>query len=159
MVFTTCCSGSMLRPESRDDILFIPLDPGQTSWKPVLSQKRLIYLQKKTYGVPKINFDCRAFEMFSDNGNASQLIRELAADEWILFGNGLDLCVNAAVTGVLLAGARRVTFLRDCMCSSAKGYGPYGTEEHRDATFARWRKEGAGEQTLDQFIQQMEAGA
>ena len=156
MVFTTCCSGAMLRPESRPDILFVPLDPLQTEWKERLPIQRLIYLEKKAYGDPKVNFACRAFDMFSDNGNAALLIRELDADEWIVFGNALDLCVDSAVTGIIRAGGC-VTFLSDCMCSSATGYGPYGTEENRVATFARWRNAGATEQTIDGFLQRIEA--
>jgi len=153
MAFTTCCSGAMLKPETRPDILF---DPLQTEWKTRLPFQRLIYLEKRAHGDPKINFACRAFDMFSDNGNAAALVRELAADEWIVFGNGLDLCVDSAVTGIICAGGR-VTFLSDCMCSSATGYGPYGTEENRAATFARWRQAGATEQTLESFLQRMEA--
>ena len=156
MVFTSCCSANRFRPEARPDILFVPLDPLQTEWKARLSCQRLIHLEKKAYGDPKINFACRAFDMFSDNGNAASLVRELAADEWIVFGNALDLCIDSAVTGIICAGGR-VTFLSDCMCSSATGYGPYGTDENRLATFARWREAGAAEQTVNEFLQRMEA--
>ncbi len=96
--------------------------------------------------------------MFADNGNATALVKELNADEWVLFGNALDLCVDAAVRGVLAAGGN-VTFLSDCMCSSATGYGLNGTEENRLATFARWREAGAKEQTLDAFLARMEVAA
>lgn len=156
MVFTTCCSGGMLKPENRPDILFVPIDSSETEWKTRLPYQRLIYLEKKAYGDPKVNFACRAFDMFADNGNAALLVRELAVDEWIVFGNALDLCVDSAVTGILRAKGR-VTFLSDCMCSSATGYGLHGTEENRLATFARWRDAGATEQTLERFLARTEA--
>lgn len=155
MVFTSCCSANRFRPEARPDILFVPLDPRRAEWKERLSCQRLIHLEKKAYGDPKLNFACRAFDMFSDNGNAAALVKEVNADEWIVFGNALDLCIDSAVTGIIRAGGS-VTFLSDCMCSGATGYGPNGTEENRIATFARWREAGAVEQSLETFLQRVD---
>jgi nicotinamidase-related amidase len=160
MVFTTCCSGSLLRPEWRKDILFVPLDRHQTEWKSGLETHRLIYLEKRTYGDPKKNTLCRAFDMFYDNGNAAALVRELAADEWILFGNGVECCINAAVNGVLQAGGH-VTILSDCLCSNDGVDAPAGMESARDATLNRWLKMGVTPQTMEECLKriQMEAVA
>ena len=158
LVFTTCCSGRMLRPEQRPDVLFVPLDSRKQEWKAGIPFKRLIYLEKKAYGQPSLNFACRAFDMFSDNGNAGHLVKSLQVDEWIVFGNGLDLCVSSAVDGLLLHG-QKVRFLPDCMCSGAKGYGNLGTEENRQAAFSRWREGGASESRLESFLNSLEQAA
>jgi nicotinamidase-related amidase len=154
MVFTTCCSGSLMRQEWRKDVLFVPLDRQQTEWKNGLASHRLIYLEKRTYGNPKINSSCRAFDMFQDNGNAAELVRMLAADEWILFGNGMECCVNAAVNGVLHAGGH-VTVLSDCLCSNDGSDNPGGVEAARRATMTQWLERGVNSQTMEECFNRM----
>ncbi len=151
LVFTTCCSGQMLVQGSRNDILFVPLAGQEQGWKAQTDQHKLIYLQKKAYGDPKINFSCRAFDVFAHNENAAALIKELAVDEGVVFVNGLDLCVDQAVKGILAAGGK-VTFLADVMVSSATGYGAFGTPENKAATYENWTSLGATRQTFDQFL-------
>jgi len=151
-IFTTCCSGRMLARDSRDDVLFVPLDASDTEWMQGATQAHLIYLQKKAYGDPQLNFACRAFDMFTDNQQAERLLRLLAIPEWVVFGNGFDLCVNSAATGILHAGYR-VTLLTDLMIPGAKGYGNNGTEENKIAVYAELVRQGARAITSEQFFQ------
>lgn len=151
-IFTTCCSGRMLERGSRNDIHFVPLDAGDTAWMPIPDSARLIYLQKKAYGDPKMNFACRAFDMFADNANGDRLIKMLDIAEWIVFGNGFDLCVNSAATGILRAGYH-VTLLTDLMIPAAKGYGNTGTEENMQSIYAELTRQGARAITSDQFYE------
>lgn len=151
LVFTTCCSGRMLRADSLPDVLYVPLEQDDDAWLAEAGRGKRIYLQKKTYGVPQTNYTCRAFDVFSDNGNAARLLQTLAVEEWVVFGNGLDLCVNHVAQSILRYG-RRVTFLEDVMIPSAKGYDNNGTEENRLAVFENLRRMGAVPQSFASFM-------
>ena len=146
LLFTTCCSGAMLQPDSRKDVLFVPMDEKMSSWQEQFSSYKQFYLEKK-----KSSPDLACLETFSYNKNATLLLDMLEVDEWIVFGNGLDLCVNHAMQH-LLATKRPVTFLSDVMISSAKGHGNSGTDENRDITFANWCAMGAVQETLENFL-------
>jgi len=104
LVFTTCCSGRMLSPKNLPDVLFIPLDASDTSWCAAVGKHRRFYLAKRTCGDPKLNYDARTFDMFQHNANARRLLQSLDVETWVVFGNGFDLCVNAAANGILNAG-------------------------------------------------------
>jgi hypothetical protein len=142
LVFTTCYSRPMLQPGDREDILFVPLDSSDTGWKSLLPTRSLIYLHK-TYRDP--TSVCRNYDMFADNGNAAALVRELAAGEWIVFGNGFDLCTGAAIEGILRADAR-VSFISDCMTPVVDP----------QPVFARWRNAGAEELTMSALVHKLE---
>ena len=157
-IFTTCCSGRMLERGSRDDILFVPLDADDTDWSEGVPDARLIYLQKKAYGDPRVNFDCRAYDMFADNPHAAHLLRTLDIPEWVVFGNGFDLCVNSAVSGILCAGYA-VTLLTDLMipCGqlaylAERGFGHIGTEAYRNDIYAEFVRQGARLSTGEQLL-------
>ena len=133
LVFTTCCSGRMLKPDSLSGILFVPLDPESKDWLGGVGSHRMFYVEKNAHGNASKNYVCRAFDVFATNGNAARLARSLSPDEWVVFGNGFDLCVSGVVHGLLDAG-QRVCLLADVTCPSAPGYGPdgkSGTEENR----------------------------
>jgi nicotinamidase-related amidase len=83
------------------------------------------------------------------------LIKELDVYEWVVFGNGLDFCVDNAVKSLLRTGYK-VTFLEDVMISSATGYGNSGTVESRKATYKNWIEMGAVMQTFERFLQSYE---
>lgn len=145
LVFTTCCSGKMLEPGLREDILIIGLDENNLEWKKKIKDYKSINLQKNKF----------SYEPFNYNKNSIQLIKALPVDEWVIFGNGLDLCVNHIVENILNEGFK-VTFLKDVMISSAVGYetnfGKSGTEENKAATFENWCKNGAVVKSLDEFF-------
>lgn len=83
LVFTTCCSGKMLQPGCRNDVLFIPLDSGQRTWEQDVPQYRQFYLQKRPSSP-----DLSCLETFTYNQNAVHLLSKLEVDEWVVFGNG-----------------------------------------------------------------------
>lgn len=142
VVFTTCCSGRMLAPRDVPGVVFVPLaGDGAADWQSQLDARRF-YLQKKTYHDPQLNYACQAFDMFADNGNAARLVRALNAEQWIVFGNGFDLCVNAAATGLLDAGSN-VLLVTDVAVPTATGYGRCGTPENRDRILAALQARGA----------------
>lgn len=130
LVFTTCCSGKMLQAGQMSGVLYIPCDAQKTEWQSHVKSHRLFYLQKHACGEPKANFACQAYDVFKYNHNAVSLVRMLQVDQWIVFGNGFDLCVNSTVRGLLNAG-QRVHLLTDVLVPSARGYGDCGTEENR----------------------------
>lgn len=155
LVFNTCCSGKMLAPDCREDVLFIPLDAHESGWKSKVKDYRLFYLEKAKSFDPTADVRCNVFDAFSDNRNGASLIKELAIDEWVVFGNGLDFCVDNAVKSLLRSGLK-VTFLEDVMIASATGYGNSGTDESRRATYANWLAMGAARKTLDQFLEELD---
>ncbi len=151
LVFNTCCSGKMLQPDSKDNVLFVPLDMSETNWKKKIKEYRLFYLEKRKSFNPVTDAGCNVIDAFSDNANGSLLIKELDVDEWVVFGNGLDFCVDNAVKSLLKHGCK-VTFLSDVMISSAAGYGNSGTEESRKSTYENWIRMGAAGQTFERFL-------
>lgn len=157
LVFNTCCSGKMLQPDSREDVLFVPLDTGIADWTEKIRDYRIFYLEKRKSFDPTADVRCNVFDAFSDNGNGAVLIKELGIEEWVVFGNGLDFCVDNAVKSLLKQGCK-VTFLSDVMISSATGYGESGTEKSRKSTYEKWIGMGAAGQTLDRFLTLWEAG-
>lgn len=150
-IFTTCCSGKMLHDDSREDIVFVPIDKSLSLWKEKVHSCHLFYIQKKAFGDPKMNFSCRAYDVFNGNENALELLRELDVQEWVVFGNGFDLCVNSVAKNILKAGYK-VTLISDIMIPSAKGYDNCGTEENRVAVFENLCAMGARKLTLDEFF-------
>jgi hypothetical protein len=151
-VFTTCCSGNLLSPDSRKDVLFIPVDGANTEWKNRVKDFRLFYVEKITHHDPKVNSEQETYAPFCYNQNVRPLIESLSVDEWIVYGNGVDFCVNDTVTGLIKAG-QKVTFLSDVLCKSATGYGNSGTEESTRETLAFWRALGAREYTSSAFLE------
>ena len=125
LVFSTCWSGRMLQPDSLPGVLFVPLDPSRREWLDGLDAARLIYVEKRTYDKPGLNYACRAFDIFANSSNAARLALTLAVEEWVVFGNGFDLCVNGVVRGLLATG-RKVRLLEDVTWASAEGYGDHG---------------------------------
>ncbi|HWQ73449.1 MAG TPA: hypothetical protein VN370_14160 [Desulfitobacteriaceae bacterium] len=155
LAFNTCCSGNMLMPDSREDILFIPMELNDTGWKGKVKDYRIFYLEKRKSFDPTADVLCNIFDLFSDNKNGALLIKELDINEWVVFGNGLDFCVDNAVKSLLRMGCK-VTFLEDVMISSAAGYGNSGTEESRESTYRNWTGMGAVKRTLEQFLMEHE---
>lgn len=146
LVFTTCCSGRMLPPQGLPETLLVPLDAGDTSWCEKVEGYRRFYLAKRAHGDPKLNFNCRAFDMFQDNRNAGRLLRQLGVGAWVLFGNGFSLCVHAAARGVLGAGLRLI-LLEDVRVASA-----VGTPEDELQILRKLRAGGAQVMSLEQFL-------
>ena len=159
LVFTTCCSGRMLRPESLPEVLFVPLDPAQRQWEERLDSHRLICMEKKTYHDAKDNFGCRAYDMFQGNGNAARLVQALDVNEWVVFGNGFDLCIYSAVHGLLAAG-QKVCLLSDVFARGARGYYvptaggqvECGTPENLARILAEFKQLGVRTATQEQFL-------
>ncbi len=128
MVFTQCCSARAVAPDSHPEVLVVPMDPGDRGWMERVGRFRLINIQKHNAAPLHQSFICRHFDMFQHNGNARRLLEILDIPRWVVFGHGLDLCVDSAVKGIVAAGyAAHV--LTDVLASSATGYGPYGTPE------------------------------
>ncbi len=150
MVFTTCCSGRMLQPGDLPGTVFVPLDAGDRSWKDQVATHRRFYLQKRTYGDPKVNAARRAFDMFQDNGNAERLVKALAVDEWVVFGNAFDLCVNCGAQGLLNAG-QRICLLTDIAAPSA-----LSTPESFRETVEHLSQRGARTSTLDELLSRID---
>ena len=132
-------------------MLFVPMDAAETEWVEKIKDFRIFYLEKRKSFDPTADVLCNAFDAFSDNGNGSVLVKMLDIEEWVVFGNGLDFCVDNAVKSLLKQGCK-VTFLSDAMISSATGYGNSGTGESRKSTFEKWINMGATGQTLEQFL-------
>jgi nicotinamidase-related amidase len=149
LIFTTCCSGRMVPPGRLRGVLHVPLDADDAQWQQRVREFRTFYVAKKAYGDPKINGACRAFDMFQDNGNVARLLRMLPVDEWVVFGNGFDLCVGSAARGILAAGAK-VLLLEDVRVSSAQG-----TPQSEAQTIAALRLAGARVTTLAQFVERL----
>ncbi|XHR31232.1 MAG: hypothetical protein ACFUZC_11890 [Chthoniobacteraceae bacterium] len=146
LVYSTCYGRPMLRPGVRGDILFVPLDPREQAWKADVATHHLFYVHK-TYRDPKQKHLCPTYDMFADNGNAADLVRAIDAREWIVFGNGFNLCIGGAVLGILNAGAPRVTFLADVM-TPLHGVPSVPPPE---TVFEQWSKAGARHKTFEQL--------
>jgi hypothetical protein len=138
LLFSTCCSGRMPRPGELEGVLHIPMDPEQKAWQGQVSQHRRFYLEKAACtGLPGVR-------TFDNNFNAAELARRLDVEAWVVFGNGLDFCVDHAVLHLLGLG-RPVHFVPELLVSGAKGYGPSGTAENHARLIRIWRERGCRE--------------
>jgi len=151
-VFTTCCSGRMLREASLSEVLFVPMDPAQSGWTARVPAHRLFYLEKATCGVPAENYKQRTFDAFRYNRNAPRLFELLGARRWVVFGNGFDLCVNTTVRGLLGCGLA-VHLIADVTVAAARGYDDCGTEENRRRVLEDLAGLGATVGTLAEFLE------
>lgn len=148
LVFTACCSGRMLRPDSLPQVLQVPIDASQRQWEPRLSAHRLFYLEKN-----------RDYNTFNYNRNAARLLQALNVEEWVVFGNGFDMCIDTGVRGMLAAG-QKVCFLSDVYVRGAPGYvvtTPKGTfhtatPENKARILADFQELGVRLLTLEQFL-------
>jgi len=113
-LFTTCCSARMPRKNEMDSIgiAYIPLDLSDSSWKNGVNKKQSFYIAKMAYGNPKMNYDKEASDMFKFNKNLPVLLDSLKIENWIVFGDAFELCVNYAVNGMLSRGYH-VTVIED----------------------------------------------
>jgi nicotinamidase-related amidase len=148
LVFTTCCSGRMLRADSVPEVLFVPLDAAQRQWEGQIRERRLFYLEKNAN-----------YHMFEYNGNAARLVQALNVGEWIIFGNGFDMCIDSDVRGLLAAG-QKVCLLSDVYARSARGYfvptarGRFetATPENEARLISEFRQLGVRTATLEEFL-------
>jgi len=153
-VFTTCCSGTMPDNGEREDFLFVPRQGNETGWESRLGDFPLIYLEKVTCGDPRLNFQCRAFDVFHGNRNVERLLFLLGISTWIVFGNGFELCVASSVEGILNAGYR-VQLITDLLVQSAGSYGDFGTDESKARVIGGLRADGVETLFLRELIQQL----
>jgi nicotinamidase-related amidase len=153
-IFTTCCSGRMPPNVNRKDFLFVPLQGNDSGWESRLNDCRLIYLEKVTCGDPRLNFQCRAFDVFHRNQNAERLLHLLDIPTWVVFGNGFELCVASSVDGILDAGYR-VRLITDVLAQSARGYGDLGTGKSKARVIGELQAKGAETSSLEELIQQL----
>jgi hypothetical protein len=159
LVFTVCCSGRMVGPRSLPEVVVVPLDGDQRQWEQRLIDRRLFCVEKKSYHQPGVNFTCHAYDMFKDNGNAGRLVQSLNVEEWVVFGNGFDLCISSAVRGLLAAG-QKVCLLSDVYVQGARGYYvetaegqcECGTTENRDRLLAQFKDLGVRSLTLEELL-------
>ena len=162
MVFTQCCSAAHVSPETNPNVLMVPLDPADESWTEKVCVSRLINIEKRNHAqVPQHErprheaFICRHFDAFQHNPNAKRLFQILDIPEWIVFGHGFDLCVDASVKGIISAGYQ-VRLLTDVIASSATGYGPYGTDASKEAILEYLKKIGVMTESLDSCLRRYE---
>jgi nicotinamidase-related amidase len=149
LVFTTCCSGRMLDPDSLPEVLYVPLDAAEREWEERLRAHRLFYLAKN-----------KQYDMFRHNGNAVRLVQALGVREWVIFGNGFDMCIDCDIRALLAAG-QKVCLLSDVYARSAPGYfvpTPRGrfetaTPQNEARLLAEFGQLGVRIVTLEQFIE------
>ena len=153
MVFSQCCSARTIRSDSHPDVLVVPLDGNNRGWVDRVADSRLFNLEKRHGGAQNESFICRYFDTFQHNQNARHLFQLLDIPRWVLFGHGFDLCVDSAAKGILTAGYG-VHLLTDVIASSATGYGPYGTEESKQAILDYLKKIGVTTGTLPELLQE-----
>jgi hypothetical protein len=153
-VFTICCSGRMPQNADNSSFLFVPLQGNENNWESRVRDYPLIYLDKVSYGDPRLNFQTRAFDVFHGNRNAERLISLLDVSTWIVFGNGFELCTATSIEGILGTGCR-VQLLTDVLAQSAGGYGEFGTEESKARVIGELRAKGAETLLLRELILQL----
>lgn len=152
LIFTTCCSGRFLKKDSFGDILYIPVDRNEKNWKKKIKDYRLFYLEKKQYGNPRINLERCAYDFFRYNGNALELFKKTQIKNWVLFGNGFDICVYTACRRLLERGFKLI-ILADATVP-AWGHGKIGTEENKKKILAELKKVGAMIVTTKSFLKE-----
>ena len=158
LVFTTCCSGRMLRPDSLAEVLFVPLDAAQREWAGRLGDHRLYYVQKKTYHDAQANFGCHAYDMFGDNGNAGpgadpRRGRVGRVRQWLRLVHHLRRPWPAGrrSEGVPAVGRFRGAH-EGISVPTAKGRVECGIPENLARVLAEFRQAGVRTATLEEFL-------
>lgn len=129
MIFTQCCGANPTPYENDNGILVIPRDTENKDWISQVKHHRIFNIEKIYESrTPLESFNCRHFDTFQHNTNADILLRMLDVERWVVFGHGLDLCVDTSIKGIINNGYK-ATLLTDVTKPSAVGYGPFGTEE------------------------------
>ncbi len=146
-VFTTCCSNRLLSKNDCRGALVVPMDVSDLDWTKDVHSSPSIYIEKTTWGSPEANTRHCAWEMFQHNGNAKKLFEKLGIRRWIVYGVGIDLCVNAATRGLLDAGCE-VVILRDILVNNAGG-----TPESMEKILADLGEKGVKTMSFDDFIE------
>ena len=93
LIFSTCCSGRFLQPDSLDYVLHIPLVGEDKSWLDKIDNYRYYYFAKRTYSNPRKNSEACLYDVFKHNHNGLELIKHLGVKKWVVFGNGFNFCV------------------------------------------------------------------
>jgi hypothetical protein len=150
LVFTTCCSGRFLKKDALDYVCHVPIDPKDSSWMKNIENYRYFYIEKKTYGSPRISCERSAYYFFKYNGNAMKLFKKLKIKKWVVFGNGFDCCVYLACQR-LLEEKFELIVLQDAV-APAFGPGKTGTEENKRNILKDLKKRGATIMTLKKFL-------
>lgn len=137
VVATTCGSGRAPRDRFCPGGMVVPLDPGAAGWRDLLPGHRFFHLEKR----------CGSWDTFGDSPNPEAFFRLLDVDEWVVFGNALETCVDHAVTHLLRIGCT-VHLVTDLLVDGAAV-----TATSRSEALARWRGSGVRETTLERLLE------
>lgn len=150
VVSTTCANpgcvprGGELGPSE----LWVPQDAGERDWVDSLQGRSFVLLEKRTAGSVEAN-DCqRVWEVFSRNPHAAEVVRNLDASEWGVFGHSAEYCVAATVRGLLSLGCS-VTVLTDAVVAFA------GTVEGAQGALEELQSDGARLESIEQFLHRL----
>jgi nicotinamidase-related amidase len=147
-VVATACANPACVPlagELGPSELWVPQDHCEHDWAHHLQGCRFVLFEKRTAGSVEANIRERVWETFSRNGNAAQVVRELNAQEWAVFGHSAEYCVATTVRGLLALGCS-VTILSDAVVAFA------GTVEGTRGTLEKLRSEGTHLETVEAFL-------
>ncbi len=102
LVMTTCVGGHMLAPaqfkQAYPEMLFVPLDERDTAWAEKCAQYNAFYVEKlPRHAGCTAQHPHPAHEIFLNNKNAARLIDALGIQEWIVFGNAMETCVDLVI--------------------------------------------------------------
>lgn len=151
-VFSTCCSGTFLKKDSLDYVLYIPINEKSCSWAKDLEEYRYFYIEKQQYGCPRINSERSAYNFFKYNKNALKLFKKLKIKKWVVFGNGFDCCMRLACLQ-LLEEKFDLIVMRD-VTAPAFGPGKTGTEENKKKILSELESKGAKIMTVKDLFKE-----
>ncbi|MFV0427234.1 MAG: hypothetical protein ACK5KU_09395 [Beutenbergiaceae bacterium] len=144
-VATTCVRGNMIdeAPFSRlhPGTAFIPMAEDGDSWMARVNRVHTYFVEKKPRrpGMEN-NVPYNSWEIFLNNPNANRLIHHLDVQEWIVFGNAMDVCGDLVVQHLHQQG-RAVRYVPELMIpgSACKGCDPGAFKQ---PVFDRWHALG-----------------
>lgn len=152
MIFTQCCGANPTPVENDNGILVIPRDIENKDWISKVKNHRIFNIEKIYESrTPMESFNCRHFDTFQHNSNADILLRILDIEKWVVFGHGLDLCVDTSIKGIIKNGYKAI-LLTDVIKPSATGYGPYGTKESEKEILSYLIKIGVEMKKINEVI-------
>ncbi|MFV0406643.1 MAG: hypothetical protein ACK5LN_07455 [Propioniciclava sp.] len=144
-IATTCVGGhmrdehpfSMVHP----DTLFVPMLGGDGTWWSRVDTFDSFFVEKKPRRSRQgITPGDDSWQIFRNNPNAARLIDRLDLDEWVVFGNAMDICGDLVVTHFLEQG-RTVRYIPELMIPGAACIGcePKFFKQH---VYDRWHAHG-----------------
>lgn len=124
----------------RYDFFTLPISDNEDNWKASVADWYKFYVKRDA------SEDKEKVAIFNNNKTVAECIKLIKAKEWIVFGNGIEHCVDHVIT-TMLGFINVVKFVPDLIIPAENE-----TKEQLDEYCQKWEKAGGIPMTYDDVI-------